>query len=100
MNTIWKYPLEICDEQVIQVPCFARVLSLGLDPSGKPCLWMLVDTTADKHLMHIRIYGTGRKIDLPVNWAYLGHVVMGPLVWHFLANGEDIQPYLTMAERP
>jgi len=40
--TIWKFPLEITDRQDIKMPGEPKILSVGLDPKGVPCLWALV----------------------------------------------------------
>ena len=97
--TIWKYPLEICDEQQLQVPYPSRVLSVGVDAPGA-CLWVLVNTENEKAPMRIRIRGTGHPIESAKDWTYLGHVIQAPFIWHVLAYSEHIRPWLLMGERP
>lgn len=63
MKTIYKYPLEIKDEQIIDLPPNHTILSVQMQ-NDVLCLWALVEpsnymTTEVK----IRIYGTGHPVD-------------------------------------
>lgn len=71
MRTIWKYPLEIKDEQTIHVPCAVvdmytamkinqQVLKLDVQ-NGKPCLWILVDTKYTNRDIIITMYRSGDR---------------------------------------
>lgn len=46
MKTIWKFPLEVTDEQVLMVPKGAKLLTVQKQ-DGKPCLWCEVDSAQD-----------------------------------------------------
>ena len=87
MKTIYKYPLNIVDKQVINLPISAEFLHAGLDPVGKPCLWFIVENTNATMDYIIRIIGTGNPLDKDIEWFdHLGSVTMPPDVWHiFLA---------------
>lgn len=64
MITIWKYELEITDEQKIDMPFGARILSVQLQ-SGKPQLWALVETRNSTLPVKILVAGTGNPINMP-----------------------------------
>lgn len=90
MPIIYKYPLEIKDEQEIVLSERHQILSVG-NQNGVLTLWALVDPTAvQKTKVKIRIFGTGMGIDVP--WEedivflhrlnFLGTVIIDPFVWH------------------
>jgi hypothetical protein len=94
MNTIWKFPLEITDEQVIQLPAGAELLTVtalwvpvpvkGV-PGERPCLWALVDDECEPTPREIRIYGTGHAIKVDLSkYKYVGtfQVLNGSFVGH------------------
>jgi len=83
-KTIWKYPLEIEDEQEITMPEGASILSVA-DQGGRLCMWVLVNPNARGRKHIIRIYGTGHPCPNNIEFLeHLGTVVMssGNLVWH------------------
>ena len=84
MLTVYKYPLEIKDRQIIEMPSYADILSVGLDPSGKLCLWALVNTASYLWDEEIAIYGTGNPIDTneDESLGFIGSVRDGPFMWH------------------
>ena len=99
MRTIYKYPLEIKDKQIIQVrgmkENFAiqnQLLHVGVQ-KGIPCLWCLADEGEPMREMEILMVGTGHKLEH--DWMdtrhYLGTVMLhdGDLVLHLfiLMNG-------------
>lgn len=83
--TIWKYVLQITDEQTILMPDFAQILSVQpqVNPYGcyDPCLWVLVDPVHPMMPRIIRIYGTRNPIERPVG-RFIGTVQMRKRVWH------------------
>jgi len=81
MKTIYKYPIQITDEQEIQMPCDANVIHAGLDPQGTPCLWVEVDTAAPTEPVSVLVVGTGNPMPY-VAHTHLGSFVQGPFVWH------------------
>lgn len=85
-RTIWKYSLEIMDEQRVYPPRGARLLSV--QPQGDhPVIWALVDSYEPRggEWWDVFIVGTGNPADhLPADAAFLGTVQThgGSLVWH------------------
>lgn len=58
MKSIWKFPIEITDEQTITMPQTAKILSVQLQ-YGVPYIWALVDTEEQKTERLLAVYGTG-----------------------------------------
>ena len=91
-RSIWKYALEITDEQKIEVPDGAIPLSVQFQ-AGSLCLWMLVNPRNKKYWRKVNIFGTGN----PVPGAWIGefvgtaqHEVNGTiLVGHAFLEGEE-----------
>lgn len=86
MKTIWKFPLQPVDDQVVAGPGL-RVISVGRDPSGQPCAWGTVDTEAPEVKSSIALRGTGNPLE--INEAvhrFVGTILTGPLVWHIFAS--------------
>ena len=92
MKVIWKYPLQITDEQIIKVP--EGAVALTVQKQNKiPCLWMLVDPTTPRVPRKIITCGTGNPISEALG-EYLGTYKMagGDLVFHvFLCEGSDLE---------
>ena len=81
MKTIYKYPIQITDEQEITMPTGAIVIHAGLDPQGTPCVWARVDTEAEPEPVSILVYGTGTTMEYePLE--HVGSFTQGPFVWH------------------
>ena len=81
MKTVWKYPIEITDEQIVPALFGASPIYVGLDPKGFPCIWCDVeDTKPGNESLRISIRGTGHPS--PENVTYLGSFIQGPFVWH------------------
>lgn len=82
MKTIYKYPLQLVDQQT---------LTLSLDylldvkeQDGQLCLWAVVDTDLTPREVSIRIVGTGHPFPDSDTCIHINTVVMsyGGLVWH------------------
>ena len=90
-GTIWKFPLEITDSQVIQMPVGSEFMCAKMQ-GGTLCLWAYVNSEAVKEDITIRIVGTGHpfsKAERNDLW-YLDTVqaMGGTLVWHvFRSDG-------------
>lgn len=66
MHTIYKYELEVTDEQYIEIPKFAKVLCIQVQNTGieaVPCIWVEVDSAQILERTRIRMYGTGHPMD-------------------------------------
>lgn len=68
---IYKYPLEVQDEQVVLLPTGAKILTVQAQ-KDRPCLWALVNPTAPNDMaVTIRIIGTGHEIQDSDNLEYI-----------------------------
>jgi hypothetical protein len=80
---IYKYPIDTCLQvQTINLPWNSILLHVGLDPTGRPCIWAQVDVdNPKKKELQVQVVGTGW--DTPNNdWDYLGTFLQGDFVWH------------------
>lgn len=84
MKTIYKYPLEITDRQIIYLPKEAIVLDVQAQ-KDRFVLWALIDTTKPISQTVIEIYGTGQlcqavgkylKTVQTLNDTFVGHVFL------------------------
>jgi len=84
---IWKYELEVTDQQIIAMPLDAKILTVQTQ-HDQPCLWVAVIPTNVKVQRKIRVAGTGHTI-LTTN-GYIGtfQQLGGNLVWHVFDEGE------------
>lgn len=80
--TIWKYPLEITDEQSVMLPEGSDILSAQVQ-GGTLCLWVKVNPKAPLSRRTIRIFGTGHPVpDEPLVFIDTVQMAGGALVWH------------------
>lgn len=63
MYTIWKYELQVTDEQKILMPANAKILSIQVQ-DGKPFVWALIYPNNDNEERTFFTYGTGNPIKL------------------------------------
>ncbi len=85
MKVIYKYPLEIRDNQTIAMPGGAQILSIQVQDIKDIYIWALVDDEAREEDRHFRIFGTGVELDLEdVASRHVGTVQThsGGFVWH------------------
>ena len=84
---IWKFKLEVTNEQFIEMPTGWKPLSVQ-SQGGQPVLWALVDENATPVMAAITMVGTGHPCDEVGQTAtyYLGSVQTGPYVWHYFAK--------------
>lgn len=83
MKTIYKYPLELSDAQIVNLPDEAELLAVR-EQNQVLCLWALVDTKAKVMPAKIRIFGTGHPFDLNEDECVFIDTVLASngLVWH------------------
>jgi hypothetical protein len=69
---VYKYPLEVIDQQTVQLPVGAEVLCVQAQ-HGRPCLWALVDDsdTTPTEARTFFTHGTGHKVS-PAIGGYIG----------------------------
>ena len=87
MKTIWKYALDLRDEQSPLIPRGAELLSVHMQ-DGTPTVWALVDPKAERVPREIAIRGTGNPALLPDAARFLGTVLDRAYVWHVFDCGD------------
>ena len=90
VKTIWKYPLEIQEEQTVEVPYGSQLLSL-MGQNDLPVLYVLVNPyTKVKEVWHFSLWATGQKIgdEMLRTSIFVGTVSTyeGRLIWHLWRN--------------
>ena len=88
METIYKYPLEVADEQLVTLPLHAKILSVK-NQREKLVMYAEVDSeTIVTYRVRIYIIGTGNPRHVPKGAIFLNTVIMagGNLVWHVYAK--------------
>jgi hypothetical protein len=80
---IYKWSLAVTDEQTLELPLNARILSVQLQ-HGQPQLWALIDEHQPrKQSRRIAIYGTENPIpDSPGEYIDTFQMHKGELVFH------------------
>lgn len=79
---IWKFKLDITDEQTVEMPAGARILSVQMQ-QGDCCLWALCNENAAYERRHIAIYGTGNPMpDDPGAYLATFQLHSGATVFH------------------
>jgi hypothetical protein len=81
---IWKYELEVTDDQYIEMPKGAKPLSVGVQ-SRTPVMWVEVDPEADGLNFHVRIIATGEPIpetEEQAGMQFVGTFQIGLFVGH------------------
>ena len=89
MIAIYKYPIEITDHQVIEIPKSAKLLSVQVQ-YGYPCIWAMVDTNWPIMKRHITIAGTGHDLSSRLMGKFIGTIQLsdGELIFHVFDGGE------------
>jgi len=90
VKTIWKFPIEIADSQLLSVPEGAKFISV-LTNGEKPLLYAIVDPESPTVSTTVQIRGTGHPVqeDLLDLYVFLGTVTThGFLVWHIFVPKE------------
>lgn len=80
---IWKWKLRITDEQIVDLPIAAMILTAQMQ-EGELCLWALCSEDAPKEERRIRIYGTGHEIQRHSSMKYIStfQIPEAGLVFH------------------
>lgn len=81
--TIWKFVLNLADEQDVLMPEGAAILSCQVQ-NGTPCIWALVRPDAPtQEVRRIQIFGTGHPMDVtPKVFVGTFQIHGGALVFH------------------
>jgi len=79
---IYKWTLEITDEQTLPMPANAEILCVQIQ-HGEPQLWALCDEVQFPGKRTIYIYGTGNPISKnPGKYIGTFQTHNGKLIWH------------------
>lgn len=82
MSKIFKYPLQVTDQQTIKMPYGAKVLCVQVQ-DGTPCLWALVDPTVESVDHFVNTVGTGHPTNqVAENYVGTYQLQGGALVFH------------------
>lgn len=86
--TIFKYRLKIEEEQIVNMPHDAKILSLQMQGSS-PVMWVMVDDAKREASFKIRMTGTGWPDGNDIIAEQLIGTVQADngLVWHFFNLG-------------
>lgn len=88
MKKVFKYPLEVIDEQTVPMSAGAELLSVQMQ-NGQVCLWALVDINEDAMcLRRVFIHGTGHEIHHDGKYVATFQARDGALVFHVFDGGE------------
>lgn len=82
MRTIYKYPLQVIDSQVVQLPGGGIPLTVQVQ-NDIPVLWSVVNTDLPNAPITINTYGTGHPIvERPGEYLATYQLCGGGLVFH------------------
>ena len=96
MKTVWKFPLDVADTQLVEMPANAHILTVQ-EQHGMVCLWALVNPAMPPEGRKILIAGTGHErqdLDALVNYISTFQLAGGALVFHVF---EDVS-YAAVAD--
>jgi hypothetical protein len=88
-SSIWKFPLETEDEQIINVPVGAEFLSVQVQ-HGQPCIWAKVNPQENVIVRaKVVIIGTGHPANASDNMQFIGTYQLhdGNFVGHVFVGG-------------
>lgn len=87
MKIIYKYSLEITDEQIIRMPKDSKILCVQ-NQNGVPCIWALIDLDKKESSITILLKGTGRPFEDVTDKDYIGTTqdMYGALIWHWFVK--------------
>jgi|21_taG_2_1085346.scaffolds.fasta_scaffold22647_3 hypothetical protein len=91
-QAVWKYPLQVTDEQIIEVPVGAEPLKAEMQ-NDELCLWMLVNPEVSTVKKKVHVHGTGHPVsDFVTRSDYVDSFMLhdGALVFHVFVTGESI----------
>lgn len=83
-RAIWKFPLDVADEQTLNMPAGAKILTVQIQ-FGVPTIWAEVEPSEPKiQQRRIAVFGTGHTIPALKPLTYIGSVQQdgGNLIWH------------------
>ena len=89
--TIWKYNLIVNDEQYLQMPKGAKILSAQVQ-HGAIAIWVMVDPRKPKVERNIQMAGTGHDLSERIMGDFIGTIQIsgGSLIFHIFDGGEKL----------
>ncbi len=83
MKTVHKYELSVADEQFIEMPINAEILTVQIQ-YNEPKIWALVDPELKTEFVKFTIFGTGHTIEDGFSGKYVGTYQLydGKIVFH------------------
>lgn len=89
MRTIWKYELEVTDQQIHAIPEGGVILCIQVQREH-PCIWVLVNREHPQEERTFRICGTGHEISENEDLSYIGSFQLynGAFVGHLFEMRE------------
>ena len=87
MMTIWKFPLEVVDDQIVDMPYGATILTVQAQ-NDVPCMWALVGTNNALVPRAFHIAGTGHPFNGVGDYVGTFQLSGGALVFHVFDQGE------------
>ena len=81
MRKIYKYQIEVTDEQLVTMPAGAQILTVQAQ-GDRLCLWAVVSLGSPEEKRVIQIYGTGMDFPKHKKCTYIATVQMDGFVWH------------------
>lgn len=95
MKAVWKYPLEVLDEQCIPVLIGSQFISV-MSQDNRPVVYFLADIEeSSQNPVEFRILGTGheKKVDYLDGFRFIGTIQAydGFFVWHIWMNDSRIR---------
>lgn len=83
MNVIYKYPLSVAGEQLLDMPKGANILTVAMQ-RGAVYIWAIVDPEAAKEQRTIAVIGAGHPLGDLARLDYIGSVQAdyGQLILH------------------
>ena len=88
-HTIWKFPIPISDNFVVEMPAGATILTVQVQ-AKKPFIWAVVDPEKPIEQRRFALRGTGHWLH-PAGWNYVGSFQMndGVIVFHLFAGESE-----------
>ena len=85
MKGIYKYQLEVKEEQELNITGLPEYLSIQMQ-AGRIVFWAYVDCDEEERPITFKIVGTGMPFEDRPNWFYLGTVQHNGYVWHVFSK--------------
>jgi hypothetical protein len=82
MRVIYKYPINTSLLRQEINAAINKIIHVGIDPTGVPCIWAEVDNADYLTKVAIYIIPTGECAPLGPGITHIGSFIEGPYVWH------------------